>query len=74
MNISGALPSGNIAQGISASSYDTSVMAGRHTFVCIQAVNGWVLHFDRAQYICKDLNELGQQVVASLVANRLESK
>lgn len=45
------------------------------TFVEIdQAENGWILRVKRKTFICTDLNDLSQQLVAAMVADRMESK
>lgn len=45
-----------------------------HSFTCVQAVNGWILHYNNEQYICADLEALGQQVLGVILAQRLEKK
>jgi hypothetical protein len=45
------------------------------TFVEVdQAENGWILRIKRKTFICTDLNDLSQQLVAAMVADRMESK
>ena len=45
------------------------------TFVEIdQADNGWILRVKRKTVICTDLNDLSRQLVAAMVADRMESK
>jgi hypothetical protein len=45
------------------------------TFVEVdQAENGWILRIKRKTFICTDLNDLSQQLVAAMVADRMEIK
>jgi hypothetical protein len=39
-----------------------------------QAENGWILRIKRKTFICTDLNDLSQQLVAAMVADRMEIK
>lgn len=69
---SGMLAPQSYPSGSIGSSLNTPPTSNTTYVELVQADNGWILHIKNKTLICSDLNDLSQQLVAAMVADRME--